>query len=57
MLKVILSFKHALDDFSLSFTSEGNLAREHDVKDNAKRPNVYLAVIFLVEHLRRDIIW
>jgi hypothetical protein len=44
------------DDFQLWVSGKGHFAREHNVKDHTKGPNVNLGVVVLKEHLRGNVV-
>jgi hypothetical protein len=56
VVEVELALDDVLDDFPLVSAREGDLAREHDVEDDAHGPNVDLLVVPLQEDFRCDVV-
>lgn len=52
-----VTFDYVADDFELGVAGEGNFAREHNVQDDTKGPNIDLGRIILQKYLRSNIVW
>ena len=56
MVEVILAVHDLVEDLVTRFTLERQIAAHEDIEDDAKRPNVTLAVETALEHLRRHVV-
>ena len=56
MIKMELTFYDVINYLWLSLSRKWHFAREHDVQDNAHRPNVNFRVVILKENFRRHVV-
>ena len=57
VVEVKITLNHIADDFELGVTRERHLTREHDVKNDAHRPDVNFLVVLLKENFRGNVVW
>lgn len=56
MIEMEVTLDDIADDFKLRVARKGNFSRQHDVKDDSKRPDVNLGVVVLQEDLWCDVV-
>ena len=56
MIEMEVTLNDVADNFKFRVAREGHFAREHDVQDDAERPNIDLRVIVLKEDFWGDIV-